>query len=196
MSAEQQGRVFRKELEENRGKKEKEKLHITDSPIKPNSLSAAKRPHSLTGGPVSLPHNNRGIKTKQQTQHTLALLDPLRPVFIYGKARRLQTLVPIPPRPPGSQRRPTIHQAGSWRQKTTPSRGRGVRPWLCFLSDTPPHQPPSNSHRPVPHAFLFIFLECLFVSLVPIFCLFFPEHEKKNHVKICMIFLFLKKIIK
>lgn len=110
MSAEQQGRVFRKELEENRGKKEKEKLHITDSPIKANSLSAAKRPHSLTGGPVSLPHNNRGIKTKQQT---LALLDPLRPVFIYGKARRLQTLVPIPPRPPGSQRRPTIHQAGS-----------------------------------------------------------------------------------
>lgn len=99
MSAEQQGRVFRKELEENRGKKRKEKLHITDSPIKPNPLSAAKRPHSLTGAPVSLPHNNRGIKTKQQTQHTLALLDPVRPVFIYGKMRRLQTLVPIPPSP-------------------------------------------------------------------------------------------------
>lgn len=191
MSAEQQGRVFRKELEENRGKKRKEKLHITDSPIKPNSLSAAKRPHGLTGAPVSLPHNNRGVKKPNNRLNTRWRYS-IRPVLFSfmakcgGSGRWFQFPLAFP-RPPGSQRRPTIHQAGSRRQKTTPSRGRGVRPWLCFLSDTPPHQPPSNSHRPVPHAFLFIFLQRLSVSLVPIFLSFFPEPEKKKN-RVCMIF--------
>lgn len=193
MSAEQQGRVFRKELEENRGKKRKEKLHITDSPIKPNPLSAAKRPHSLTGAPVSLPHNNRGIKTKQQTQHTLALLDPVRPVFIYGRMRRLQTLVPIPPRLPSAARLPAPSHHPSSREPKAEDDTQ-PRPWRESVAVLPVRHTstPASVQLPPPCSACFP----LYFPPAPLcvtcahFLSFFPEPEKKKSCLHDFFFIF------
>lgn len=171
-------------------KKRKEKWRITDSSIKPTLSLSAQGGLLITLLTVT---TIRGIKNpKQQAQHTLPLLDPCRPLLIYGEAPDAGSNSSLAsPQPPGSQRRPAIHQARGWRQKTTPSRGRSVRPRLCFLSETPPRQgsvqlpPPSSSCFP-----LYFPQVPLCVACAHSFCLFSRSRKKKDHVKICVIFPF------